>query len=390
MELNQCVDAGFGRLKVVLPLPSRTSEASSFFPLTTQQLKMGPHNGRHTPPSPDFSPAAKRQKIPVACDSCRARKVRCDGDRPICRQCIRGRKNYTCTYSRQLPEAQQRYIQELEGRDAQPSSVERMRSTRPSTGTAATAERHTEAAGTSAANIGPSRPVLALDEPRDVVFGESSSTTFLNRLSRHQEHPQQGFVSDATNNVPLKLGGSTEKAGVLPRRRIADDIVGQYWCFVNLLFPVLHEPTFMVAYEKAWTSQPNGGTIADERCREFEEALFLSTLNIMFALGTRFSGLVPAAEKGDMAREFYNRSRQIFAYDVLDFSSLPVLQMVLLQGVYLQSTTDVSRCWNVIGIATRMAQSLGLHLDQTYERQKTIYAREMGRRLWHSCLVLDR
>jgi hypothetical protein len=112
MELNQCVDAGFGRLKVVLPLPSRTSEASSFFPLTTQQLKMGPHNGRHTPPSPDFSPAAKRQKIPVACDSCRARKVRCDGDRPICRQCIRGRKNYTCTYSRQLPEAQQRYIQE--------------------------------------------------------------------------------------------------------------------------------------------------------------------------------------------------------------------------------------------------------------------------------------
>lgn len=351
---------------------------------------MGPHNGRDTPPSPDFSPAAKRQKISVACDSCRARKVRCDGNRPVCRQCIRGRKNYTCTYNRQLPETQQRYVQESRGRDAQPSSVQGIRGTRPSTGIAATAERHTESVGTSAANIGPSRPVLAVDEPRGVVFGESSSTTFLHRLSRHQEQPQQGFISDATNKVPLKLGGSIEKAGVLPRRRIADDIVTQYWRFVHLLFPVLHEPTFMAAYENSWTSQPNGGTIADERCREFEEALFLSTLNIMFALGTRFSGLVPATEKGEMAREFYNRSRQIFAYDVLDCSSLPVLQMVLLQGVYLQSTTDVSRCWNVIGIAARMAQSLGLHLDQTYERQKTTYAREMGMRLWHSCLVLDR
>jgi hypothetical protein len=110
----------------------------------------------------------------------------------------------------------------------------------------------------------------------------------------------------------------------------------------------------------------------------------------MFALGTRFCSSVPAAEKSDMAIEFYNRSRQVFAFDVLDCISVPVLQMVLLQGVYLQSTTEVSRCWNIIGIATRMAQSLGLHLDQTYQRQRRIYACEMGKRLWHSCLILDR
>jgi hypothetical protein len=351
---------------------------------------MGPHNGRDTPPSPDFSPTAKRQKISVACDSCRARKVRCDGNRPVCRQCIRGRKNYTCTYNRQPPETQQRCIQELGGRDSQPSSVARMQSFRQNTDAAAIVERHAEPVSTSAANTGPSRPPVALDEPQNVVFGESSSTTFLHRLSRHQGYPQQGFVSDVTNKVPLRLGSSAEKAGVLPRRRVADDILVRYWSFVHPLFPILHEQTFNTAYEKSWTSQPNTGLIADERCREFEEALFLSTLNIIFALAARFSDSIPAVDKCDMTREFYNRSRQIFAYDVLDCSSLPVLQMVLLQGIYLQSTTEVSRCWNVIGVATRMAQSLGLHLDQTYQRQKTTYAREMGRRLWHSCLVLDR
>jgi len=335
------------------------------------------------------SPASKRQKISVACDPCRGRKVRCDGNRPSCRQCIRGRKNYTCTYDRRLPETQQRHAQELEGLVARPS-VEQSRGTRESVNVAATVERHTGLNSTPAANIGPSRSTIAFDEPRDVVFGESSSTTLLHRLSRQQEHPQHGPIFDATNKVPFKLGGSTENAGVLPRRRVADDLLGQYWEFVHILFPVLHEPTFMTAYEKSWTSQPDGGTISDERCREFEEALFFSTLNIMLALGTRFSNSVPETEKRDTARDFYNRSRQIFAYDVLDCSSIPVLQLVLLQGIYLQSTTEVSRCWNVIGVATRMAQSLGVHLDQTSQRQKPIYAREMGRRLWHSCLVLDR
>ncbi|KEQ71327.1 hypothetical protein M436DRAFT_51211 [Aureobasidium namibiae CBS 147.97] len=222
------------------------------------------------------------------------------------------------------------------------------------------------------------------------MIDESSSSNFSHRLSRHEERPQQGFVSDATKKVPFKLGGSAEIAGVLPRRRVADDLVSQYWSFVHPLFPVLHEPTFMAAYEKSWISQPSGSAIADERCREFEEALFFSTLNVIFALGTRFSDSVPGPEKRDMAKEYYNRSRQIFTFDLLDCTSLPVLQMLLLQGIYLQSTTKVSRCWNVIGVATRMAQSLGLHLEQTYQRQKTIYAREMGKRLWHSCLILDR
>jgi hypothetical protein len=343
-------------------------------------------SNEHTLTGPGSSPAAKRQKVAVACDPCRARKVKCDGNRPTCRQCMRARRKVPCTYERKLPEMQQRYIQELECRDARSSDAERTRNTADTT---ATPERHA-GFGISALSTGPSRPTLAPDKPQDVIFGESSSTTFLHRLSQLPEQSQQGFISDATHRVPMKLSGSTEKAGVLPRRRVADDIIAQYWRFVHPLFPILHKPTFMAAYEKSWTSQPSSGTIEDERRREFEEALFLSTLNVMFALSTRFCSSVPAAEKGDMAIEFYNRSRQIFTFDVLDCISMPVLQMVLLQGVYLQSTTEVSRCWNIIGVATRMAQSLGLHLDQTYQRQRTIYAREMGKRIWHSCLILDR
>ncbi|CAD0084333.1 unnamed protein product, partial [Aureobasidium vineae] len=331
------------------------------------------------------SPAAKRQKIAVACDACRIRKIRCDGKEPVCTQCVSGRKLHTCTYGRKPPEVQRENLQDLESSLVQDDTL---RSTRESADAMSTAQ--TRLNGIAAAYTGPSRPNIASDKPQNVVFGESPSTTFSNRLSRHPEHPQQGFNFIETNRVPFKLGGSAEKAGVLPRRRIADEIVDDYWKFVHPLFPILHRPTFMAAYEKSWMSQPSQGTKADEGRREFEEALFFSTLNIMFALGTRFCDSVAAADKSDMVKEFYNRSRQVFTFDVLDHTFMPVLQMVLLQGVYLQSTTEVSRCWNVIGVAIRMAQSLGLHSEKTYQRQKTQYTREMGRRLWHSCLVLDR
>lgn len=256
---------------------------------------------------------------------------------------------------------------------------------------AATAGEQAGQGVTSAADTGLPRSPPALAEHQNVVLGESSSTTFLNRLSRHQEDHQQDFVSGATNTVPFKLlGSSVEKVGALPRRRIADAIVDCYWKFVHPLFPILHMPTFMIAYEKSWKSQPNAARQPDQGAKEFEEALFYSTLNVMLVLGTRFCDSIPAAEKGALIREFYCRSRQTFAYDILDCTSLPVLQLVLLHGVYLQSTTEVSRCWNMIGVGSRMAQSLGLHSEQLYQRQKTKYAREMGRRLWHSCLVLDR
>ena len=44
----------------------------------------------------------KRKAVSIACDGCRKRKERCDGQRPICASC--SRRQATCTYSRSLHE----------------------------------------------------------------------------------------------------------------------------------------------------------------------------------------------------------------------------------------------------------------------------------------------
>ncbi|KAL4814443.1 fungal-specific transcription factor domain-containing protein [Aspergillus spinulosporus] len=71
-----------------------------------------------TPPQ-DASRRPKRRKIAVACDECRARKVRCDGIQPVCGPCAkRADKGAQCKYTSE-PEkkrAAQDYIASLENR----------------------------------------------------------------------------------------------------------------------------------------------------------------------------------------------------------------------------------------------------------------------------------
>ena len=48
----------------------------------------------------------KRQKIALACEECRARKIRCDGRRPRCSACLRKPADQrVCNYPKEHPRA---------------------------------------------------------------------------------------------------------------------------------------------------------------------------------------------------------------------------------------------------------------------------------------------
>jgi hypothetical protein len=174
---------------------------------------------------------------------------------------------------------------------------------------------------------------------------------------------------------------------VLPMRRQADNFILCYWEFVHPMFPILHRPTFLRKYELLWVD--NAGEQPDF-ATEAEEATFTSTLNLVFAIGCRFSSLVDAAQKLSVADDFYQRSRQSYPFDILDSTSVSLVQMLVLTGVYLLSTEYASRCWNSVGLAIRMAMSLGLHVDNSGRKVMSQVEREMRHRIWHSCVNLDR
>lgn len=227
---------------------------------------------------------------------------------------------------------------------------------------------------------------------RNVFPGQSrrQSLTGVGSERERQSTPLSIKIRQGVVDKPERLSELTDGAAILPRRRSADSFVACYWEFCHPLFPVLHRPSFMKHYERLWSSDPHTNGEDPEPLYGLEEVIFTSTLNLVFALGCNFSNLVEPSQKNSVADDFYQRSRNLLLFEILDSTSMALVQMLLLTGVYLQSTQYANRCWNFVGLAIRVAQTLGLHLDNNGKKSPPQLEREMRRRVWFTCVNLDR
>ncbi|KAK0387822.1 hypothetical protein NLU13_4067 [Sarocladium strictum] len=377
----------------------------------------------------------KRRRMHTACKICQDRKTRCDGTRPTCSTCLRRGVAADCVYdiaavppASRVPSSLAAFEERLgrleQTRIPRPDDHARVSHTSPlqsvSTGIAYTSPR--DDANSSVGEIRMSAVGLptpqTVHEPTEVdglatvatldngdcLYG-ASSTIALTRFFRGKAAEGNGTPadipglslepaplpsSDRTSRSPLPelVHESDVGAALYPSRPLADDFVLCFWEFVHPLFPVLHKTSFMHRYRLFWTEQGEYHDPKDTASQN-DHAIFTSTLNIIFSLGCQFSTMVPAHRVMSLAQDFYQRARRLYNYEVLDSMSLPLVQMLLLTGVYLQSAQNANRCWNIVGLAIRAAQGMGLHVERPKPRQ-TQLDREMQRRIWHCCLVLDR
>lgn len=213
---------------------------------------------------------------------------------------------------------------------------------------------------------------------------------------------------------------------VLPPRKVADGLVWSYWTLVHTLYPFLHKESFMKTYSKLWedsndvenmdedTATIHSGSARgsiqtganeypykEKEEHEYEsenDLLFQCILNLVFALGCQLSPEISESERELASDVFFQRSKKLLHIDILDVGNLKVIQALLLMGQYLQCTKMPKRCWIVVGLATRVAQGLGLHLETGIDQHNHSRAsdncgqlnRELRRRLWGGCIVLDR
>ena len=133
-------------------------------------------------------------------------------------------------------------------------------------------------------------------------------------------------------------------------------------------------------YRSLWVSGPDTPNQDTTEDHPVEKAI----LNIIFALGCQ------NGDREDAADDFYRKSREYYSMDELDVPSLQTVQLLLLTGIYLQSTKYASRCWNVVGSAIRNAQYLGLDVDRPGKVINSQLEQEMRRRVWYSCVIIDR
>ena len=223
--------------------------------------------------------------------------------------------------------------------------------------------------------------------------GQTSTVAQLNSISDSEDTDLYGPAPPI--NRSQKINGRSRRkmmaceaaktAFVYPRPRDADDYLKCYWEFVHPIFPVLHKPGFMAKYNDVCLTKNSKEPVNVS----LDALLFYSILNLVFALGCQHSSLLSQVKKPATAEQFYQRSRSVTVSDMLDSISLLSVQFLVLQSICLQSSQYATRCWNTLGIAIRAAQGLGLHLN-VLRRSETQLDREIKRRVWHTCVTLDR
>ncbi|KAH7014171.1 fungal-specific transcription factor domain-containing protein [Microdochium trichocladiopsis] len=261
--------------------------------------------------------------------------------------------------------------------------------------------------------------VLNDGEVSNEYFGSSSVGSFTRQLRAAVSGPTSSGASQPQNNQPdgaPSLSVTSHQAGhgfllhrpstsatpynhtggisssndddsepheyVLPSRKQADRLVHLYWYYVDGLYPFLDRETFQACYESLFS-----GTSA---MPSSDERIFVSLLNSIFALATELQEGYPSEQRAEASKEYYTRAQQSLRFNVWDGGSVQVVQCLLLMGQYLQSTNHPHQTWMVIGAAIRIAQGLGLHLPETSARLGDARDRELVRRIWHGCILMDR
>jgi hypothetical protein len=189
-------------------------------------------------------------------------------------------------------------------------------------------------------------------------------------------------LHDLIEKVPISL----------PPRADADALVEAYFRGVHSLYPFLHRGTFQSRYAQIWKSTSEN--INDQRSQaEPDDRLFYSLLNALFALGVHFTSFLAPEQRAETSELYFSRAMGALNFGMLAQGSLQLVQTLLLLSQYLQSTDMPGLCWNMVGLAIRVGQSIGLHIPRTTvpnQSKDLILLDELRRRVWGGCITFDR
>lgn len=349
-------------------------------------IKQGETHGSQPPPWSELKTKAgkERKRLPLACIACRRKKIRCSGEKPACKHCLRSR--IPCVYKVTTRKAAPRtdYMAMLDKRLKR--MEERVIKCIPK-------EELGIVAGVGRAVVKPSLPAAPpkssgggrkraaeqafgseLDEwantkPANIVSESSATAETHKDRARGADVDEQSFL--------------VEGADKLPSSELQQHLAEVYFDYVyGQSYHLLHKPSFM--RKLAAGTVPPVLTLA------------------MCAISARFSShpgvrTEPAFLRGE---DWASAAREI-ALRRYDTPNITILIVYLILGLHEFGTCQGGRSWMFGGMAQRMAYALQLHKDldhdpkgqgsgQGSKAELTFTDREIRRRTMWSCFLMDR
>ncbi|RDW92074.1 hypothetical protein BP5796_01468 [Coleophoma crateriformis] len=360
---------------------------------------------------------------PWKCDACRARKFKCSKEHPVCSPCAKQGK--TCVYSpkvsrtaltrENLTRAEDR-VRDLEsvfsvllphvdleafllsvrqGTLDQPvraapalphlsprqnASIQQDYAYQPATSPGSDVASHedsealpsavdgfdwTEAVNLTALSDG--MAALSIKPEGAGYLGATSSVVPLRALLRSDHNNTESSPSLQRH---AQQQSSTLLSSVNFTNVTQNTFIDAYFQFYNTQYPFIHESTFRA--QLAGANRPKGHS-------------WSILLNTILAIGAWSIG----DDESTMDDIFYNEvSRLCMDNSVFESGNLAIVQALLLLSNYTQKRDRPNTGWNYLGLAVRMALSLGLHKEFP-KWEITLLQREIRRRVWWGVYIFD-
>jgi hypothetical protein len=145
-----------------------------------------------------------------------------------------------------------------------------------------------------------------------------------------------------------------------------------------VLYPFVHETSFRSEYEQTWIKQSP------------RDIGWMAIVNMVFAYGCEFCPCLEGVATVERAMQFVDRAKKIILDQVFKESSLQLTQALLLLCHYLQGSLELNEAWTFFGLTVRSAMSIGLHVNPEENQTTPPIQREIRKRIWWGCFVLDR
>jgi hypothetical protein len=326
-----------------------------------------------------------QSRIAQACDRCRSKKIRCDGTRPTCSQCANvgfecrtsdklSRRAFPRGYTESLEErvrALETEVRELKDLlDEKDEKIDLLSKMHGHRQTSCGDRAQSNASGASPRSPTDTRsspplkedtfrvqasPLLLGVEDSDSFFmGPSSGRSFVEAFKRKIQETGKScsdFNPEAFLHIqgsqPLMIG-EPPKSMRIPPRMFSDRCVNVYFQEWAPLFPVLHKPTFLRAYEEF---------IADPEKVKCPSKL--TQLYLVFSIAGLSSDSPDLPQLAACERQWTKMLESM----VMD-NTMKTLQCLVLAILYCTIRADFRRLLHYKALAVALSHRLGLHHSQ--------------------------
>lgn len=333
-----------------------------------EHAKDGSHGSESTPAWAELKTKAgkDRKRLPLACITCRRKKIRCSGEKPACKHCQRSR--IPCVYKVTTRKAAPRtdYMAMLDKRLKR--MEERVIKIMPKDD-----QRNLDVIGRAV--VKPAQPGTASKSESRKRVADDAFSGDLDTWAKSKGGASgvKGLATQPQDDI------MTQGAEHLPSPEIQQHLAEVFFDYVyGQVYHVLHKPSYMRKLEAG----------------QLPPVLILSVCGVAARFSTHPD--VRTEPVFLCGEQWAEKAREI-ALKRYDTPNITILICYILLGLHEFGTCQGGRSWMLGGMAQRMAYALQLHKDLDHPpaghddgNDLTFTDREIRRRTMWACFIMDR